>query len=85
MSCEQDWRDELKTGDKIDAYDKFNAWNTATVIWKDVRPKDECQIQMVKVGFREYDPTGDKEDKMGKYWGYSENLDEFLPLHGCRI
>ena len=42
-------------------------------------------MQMVKIGFREYDETGDKEDDMGKYWGYSENLDEYMVLYNCRI
>ena len=36
----EDWRNSLKIGDQVDAFDKFNAWSTGTVVWVDVRDKD---------------------------------------------
>lgn len=66
----------------MDAYDKYNTWSTGTVVWTDTRkledPPPEISMTMCKVGFRQYCPDGDKSDCMGKYSGFSDNLDEFF-------
>ena len=64
--------------------DKNDQWNTATVIWVDCRT-DETNMLMARIGFRQYNEHGDKEDSMGKYSGFSEALDEYIGIHTCRL
>lgn len=85
LSNVQSWRDQLKKGDLVDALDKYDQWNTATVIWIDSRDEATTTMYMVRVGFRQYNEEGDKEDKMGKYHGFSEQMDEYIGIHTCRI
>ena len=56
----------------VDAFDKFGVWNTGTVIWTDTRDANDTKMPMVRVGFRQYGPEGDKSDAMGTFSGYSE-------------
>ena len=74
QSSPENWRDNVQIGDLVDALDKYNCWNTATVIWTDTREPgtENCNMPMCRVGFRSYATDGDKSDKMGAYWGYSD-------------
>ena len=40
---------------------------------------------MLKVGFRQYGPEGDKSDHMGTYSGYSDQMDEYIGLYTLRL
>ena len=40
---------------------------------------------MVKIGYRQYGPEGDKSDHMGTYSGYSEQLDEYIGLYTLKL
>lgn len=40
---------------------------------------------MAKIGFRQYSEYGDKSDEMGKYFGFSSNLDEHIGQFSLRI
>lgn len=40
---------------------------------------------MAKIGFREYSDFGDKSDEMGKYFGFSANVDEHIGHYSLRI
>jgi len=40
---------------------------------------------MIRVGFRLYCPDGEKSDSMGQYTGYTENMDEYIGVHTCKI
>ena len=85
LSTAQNWRDEIKKGDLVDVLDKYGAWNTATVMWVDERRVDDIKQPMCKIGFRQYDPQGDKKDSMGSYFGYSENMDEYIGVHTTKL
>ena len=67
---DEDWRDNLKKGQQIDAMDRTYKWHSATVVVEEER-KEGGIMPMVKVGFRVYDPQGDKADEMGAYFGLS--------------
>lgn len=42
-------------------------------------------MYMLRVGFRQYYEGGDKSDSMGKYDGYSDQLDEYIGMYTCKI
>ena len=42
-------------------------------------------MPMIKIGYRQYGPEGDKSDFMGTYSGYSEQLDDYIGLYTLRI
>lgn len=42
-------------------------------------------MPMVKIGFRTYDPAGDKKDEMGAYFGCSCLLDEMMGSWTARV
>jgi hypothetical protein len=48
-------------------------------------PRKETVQKMAKIGFREYSDYGDKNDEMGKYFGFSANLDEHIGHYSLRI
>lgn len=51
MSMSQNWRDDLKKGDLVDALDTKDTWSTGTVIWIDQRTDDK-KMAMAKIGWR---------------------------------
>ena len=58
------------------------------MIWLDKRlgdPDADVQMPMIKVGWRQYNEHGDKEDAMGKYSGYSDQLDEYIGVHSVKL
>ena len=69
----------------VDAFDKYNTWNTGTVIWIDGRIRSDDMMPMIKIGFREYGPGGEKSDSMGTYSGYSDQLDEYIGLYTLKL
>ena len=71
-SIQQAWRDTLQKGDLVDALDKYGTWNTGTTIWTDTRDATDCKMPMLRVGFRQYGPEGDKSDGMGTFSGFTE-------------
>jgi len=77
------WRGDLKTGDSVDAMDRIKSWTLSTVLVAEER--ENASMPMVKVGLRTYHQEGDKEDSMGKYFGYSEKLDEHIGAYTVRI
>ena len=85
MSNSQNWRDKVQKGDRVDVFDKYDTWSTATVIWTDTREETEDSMRMIRVGFRIYCDDGDKSDSMGRYSGYSDTLDEYIGVYTCRI
>jgi hypothetical protein len=56
--------------------DRCNTWYLSTVIVTEERT--DAKMPMIKVGFRQYSNSGDKEDSMGKFFGFSEKLDEHI-------
>jgi hypothetical protein len=39
-----------------------------------------------KIGFRTFDPEGNKEDNEGnRYFGWSETFDEWIPAYSPRL
>lgn len=82
---DQGWRDTLQKGDVVDALDKFANWSKATIMCLDPRKHEDASMPMIKMGFREYSELGDKSDRDGKYFGFSENLDEFIGQYSLRI
>ena len=50
--------------------DRLYKWYSATIVEKEHRTGKDI-MPMVKVGFRVYDPDGDKSDDMGTYFGLS--------------
>lgn len=76
-----DWRESLKQGDIIDALDTDKKWYRATVL----AVKSENSIKSVYIGYRIYDPKGDKVDSNGRYFGWTKKFDEWLNVHSPRI
>jgi hypothetical protein len=60
-----------------------SSWFKSTVIEPD--PREDAVQKMAKIGFREYSDYGDKQDAMGKYFGFSENVDEHIGHYSLRI
>lgn len=63
--------------------DKCGKWYLSTVIQGESR--SDTKFPNIKVGFRQYDSSGDKEDFMGKYFGFSYALDEHIGSFTARI
>jgi len=70
------WRSSLKKGDLVDALDRSNQRYLSTIVQPEERPN--ATMPLAKVGFRVYHPEGDKDDTMGRFFGYSESCDEFI-------
>ena len=60
-----------------------STWFRATVIEPD--PRIDAIHKNAKIGFREYNSLGDKEDEMGKFFGFSKNVDEHIGYYSLRI
>jgi len=69
-----EWRENLKAGDEVDIYDDDEEWYLVTVL------ANESKGQMILIGFRLYDETGDLEDtkylKNKKYFQWIRKLEE---------
>jgi len=68
-----EWRENLKAGDEVDIYDDDEEWYLVTVL------ANESKGQMILIGFRLYDETGDLEDtkylKNKKYFQWIGKLE----------
>ena len=84
FTSEEGWRDNLEKGDRVDAMDRLYKWYSATIVEKEHRTEKDI-MPMVKVGFRVYDPDGDKSDDMGTYFGLSSEQDDFIGSWTVRI
>jgi hypothetical protein len=75
----------LKTGDIVDASDKYNIWYTATIL--DTRKAEgDRDVTEALIGFRVYIENGKKIDKKGKLFnGWSEKYDEWISVTSPRI
>jgi hypothetical protein len=78
-----DWRDNLRVGDQVDALDASLRWNNATILSVD---KNKGVMPQVKVGHRVYSAAGDKVDGEGQaYTGWGPGLDECIGSHTLRL
>lgn len=71
MCLDFDWRMSLKEGDLVDCCDGYGAWHSGTVV--QVKTKENGKV--VKIGFKIFDPTGDKVEKGQNYFGLSDSYD----------
>ena len=60
------------------------------MVQREHRTEDEINkvtagMPMIKIGWRTYDPEGDKKDEMGFYFGASCQLDEMIGPWTSRI
>ena len=80
-----DWKDALKAGDVVDAYDK-SIWNKSTILdISDSTLTDDRVIKIASIAYRIYVEKGSRNDERGNYEGYSNKYDEWVPLYSPRI
>ena len=73
-------------GTYIDVYDTASTWYNSTVLSTRSRPNTHGQLtREVYVGYRIYEPTGDKIDDVGHFRGWSSRYDEWLSIRSPRI
>lgn len=78
-----EWRDKLKSGDRIDVFNNQGHWYLGTVL--DTRIEKET-IKMLSVAFRYYTPKASNVDIHGQtYEGWNETYDTCLPAYSTRI
>ena len=63
--------------------DRCLHWYTSTIIEGEERTN--YAMPMLKVGFRQYNPEGDREDAMGRYFGFYDKIDEHIGAFTVRI
>ena len=87
MSADDNWRAELKKGDLIDGFDTTKVWYSSTIMASRFEEEDGKQIPMVKVAFRVFHPDGNREDEETKlkFFGWSEQFDEWMSAYNPRI
>ena len=87
MSKDDEWRNNLKVSDLIDAFDSTKIWYASTIVATNTIVSDDRQIPQVKVGFRIYHPEGNKEEEntKQKFFGWSEKFDEWINNYNPRI
>jgi len=77
------WKEELKVGDEIDAFDKAKVWYASTILEiKETKDTERTRNWfIIKVGFRLYREDAQKTDEDGnKYEGWSSRFDEWVPM-----
>jgi hypothetical protein len=80
------WREELKAGDNIDAYDDSKIWYQSTIQEIKEVTADERTYKQAYVGFRVYSPDAQKIDDEGRrFAGWSNKFDKWIPLYNTRI
>ena len=60
---DEDFRKNLKVGDKVDVYDSTRFWYASTVMSIEERETQGQVLPMCYIAFRVEHPKGDKEDK----------------------
>ena len=77
-----DWYSTLRKGSQIDCQDTNRKWYPSTILNIYI----QNNIHYAQVGFRLYDPQGNKTDAAGKKFnGWSEQFDETVQLYSLRI
>lgn len=71
MCKDFEWRMDLKEGDLVDCCDNYGGWYSATII--KVKKKELGKV--VRVGYKLFDPEGDKIEKGQPYFGLSDSYD----------
>ena len=79
------WREQLKKGDMVDVLlTKSKKWVHATVTVPEQRTEEDI-MPIIKVGYRVYDPNGDKKDEMGSYFTTADEYDEMVGSFTVRV
>lgn len=63
FSHENDWKKDVKEGSELDALDNAKVWYCSTVLEVSTMKEDDREVEIIKVGFRVYNPNGHKKDK----------------------
>ena len=82
----EDWRNRLAKGSLVDVCDTVGIWYHSTI--QDSRSSFTDQGNQyfeVQVGYRVYEPTGEKSDHYGNYRGWSVKFDEWMSAGSPRI
>ena len=87
QSKDEDWRQDLNVGDIIDSHDGSKVWYASTIISKQVvHETDDNSYTKLLVGFRIFDPAGEKIDDIGRrYIGWPTTFDEWINASSPRI
>ena len=67
----------------VDVMDENKVWRSGTVLEPEQRK--EYKFPIIKVGFRQYHDHGEKNDKLGKYDGWSSDLDVYICPFSVRV
>jgi len=80
-----EWKSTLKVDSLVDAHDK-TVWNKSTILdIKEQQIDQDRTIKMAFIGYRVYVENGPKSDERGKFDGWSNRFDEWVPLYSSRI
>lgn len=84
-SSSENWRETLNINSLIDCMDNSGTWHNSIVV--DVRKSRNSEVEWteLKVGFRSYEPFGEKSDEKGSFRGWSCNFDEWVASKSPRI
>lgn len=81
-----EWREGLKVGDHIDAYDSTKQWYACTILALEMKEVAGTEVKSVHIAWRINHPEGDKTDSAGnRFFGWDETNDDWLPLYSARI
>jgi hypothetical protein len=83
----EECRNDFSVGDIIDSHDGAKVWYASTIIGKQViHETDDSSFTKLLVGFRIFDPSGEKTDDMGRrYIGWPNSFDEWINASSPRI
>lgn len=85
-TANEDWRDKLEKGALVDVCDTVGIWYHSTIQGSRDSVTDlGNNYHEVYVGYRIYEPDGEKSDLYGNYRGWSVKFDEWLPAGSPRI
>lgn len=80
------WRTNLKKGDIVDCLDTQLIWYKSTVLERKSFDPTKPETDMVLIGYRTYNPDGNKKDLEGKpYFGWSPTFDRWLKIYSLLI
>lgn len=83
---EQEWRNSLQPGQRVDCYDSTGFWYACTIRATEVRQYQGADIDMLHIAFRVSHPEGDKTDEEGnQFFGWDDKFDEWMPRSSSRI
>eukprot|EP00347_Sterkiella_histriomuscorum_P016842 403351644 len=77
------WKSSLAPGMKILAYDD-SQFTESTIL--DIQTAQQATDYIeLSMGYRVYNRGGDKEDEIGKFYGWSSKFDQWIPLYSPNI